>query len=155
MTPEDPANTPRPHVTDEEVTPAWSAVGAHWPGSLMETMGMEVLENTAHRTVVVAPVQGNRQSAGILHGGASAALAETAASLATQVHAHELWGEDAHAVGVELSVSHLRAARGGRVRAVATALHLGRTSSVHLVEVLDDEDRLVASARVSNRILTR
>lgn len=114
---------------------------------------MEVVENTARRTVVTAPLDGNRQTTGILHGGASAALAETAASLAAQVHAHALLGAAGRAVGVELSVSHLRAAREGSVRAVATALHLGRTSTVHQVDVLDEEDRLIASARVSNRIL--
>lgn len=114
---------------------------------------MEVVEHGATRTVITAPLDGNRQSSGLLHGGASAALAETAASLAAQAHARSLLGERGHAVGVELSISHLRAARQGSVRAVATALHLGRTSTVHLVDVLDDEDRLVASARVTNRIL--
>ena len=64
-------------------------VGAHWPGTLMEATGMEVLEHSATRTVISMPIDGNRQSAGILHGGASAALAETAASFAAQIHARE------------------------------------------------------------------
>lgn len=114
---------------------------------------MEVLEHSARRTVVTAPVAGNRQTVGLLHGGASAALAETAASLAAQAHARSVVGEQGRAVGVELSISHLRGVGEGSVRAVATAVHLGRTSTVHLVDLVDDEDRLIASARVSNRIL--
>jgi len=128
-----------------------SLVGAHWPGSLMERMGMEVVEHSAQRTVVTMPIEGNRQSAGLLHGGASAALAETAASLAAQARAGEVGATGA--VGVELSISHLRAARSAPVVATATAVHLGRTSTVHVVDVRDGEGRLVASARVSNRIL--
>ncbi|WP_331394260.1 hotdog fold thioesterase [Actinomyces polynesiensis] len=56
-------------------------------------------------------------------------------------------------MGTELSVSHLRVAREGTVTAVATAVHLGGTSTVHLVEVRDEGGRLVASARVTNRLL--
>ena len=123
-----PDDTNRPAPT--------TLVGAHWPGTLMERMGMEVVEHSASRTVVTAPVGGNRQSAGVLHGGASAALA----------------GAE-RAVGTELSVSHLRVAREGTVTAVATAVHLGGTSTVHLVEVRDEGGRLVASARVTNRLL--
>jgi len=75
-------------------------VGAHWPGTLMEATGMEVLEHSATRTVISMPIDGNRQSAGILHGGASAALAETAASFAAQIHAREANpGKQAYAVG--------------------------------------------------------
>ena len=43
-------------------------VGAHWPGTLMEATGMEVIEHSAVRTVISMPIDGNRQSAGILHG---------------------------------------------------------------------------------------
>lgn len=117
----------------------------------MERMGMEVVEHSAQRTVVTMPLEGNRQSAGLLHGGASAALAETAASLAAQARAHEVG--TAGAVGVELSISHLRAAHSAPVVATATAVHLGRTSTVHVVDIRDGEGRLVASARVSNRLL--
>ena len=94
-------------------------VGAHWPGTLMEVTGMEVLEHTAARTVISMPIDGNRQSAGILHGGASAALAETAASFAAQIHARETNpGKQAYAVGTELNASHIAAGRSGIVTAM-------------------------------------
>ena len=131
-------------------------VGAHWPGTLMEVTGMEVLEHTAARTVISMPIDGNRQSAGILHGGASAALAETAASFAAQIHARETNpGKQAYAVGTELNASHIAAGRSGIVTATATAVHLGRSSTVHTVEIRDEANHLVSVARVTNRILMR
>ena len=145
--------------SDQTKTPSDAArhwVGASWPGTLMELTGMEVLEHTARRTVVSMPVAGNLQNGGILHGGASAALAETAGSFAACAHADDLHpGGGAYAVGTELSASHVAAGRGGRVTAVATAAHLGRTSTVHTVEVRDDDGRLISCARITNRILMR
>lgn len=159
----DETNAPDPDLPDDrgpgrpdaDPAPGGPLVGARWPGSLMERMGMQVVEHSAGRTVVEMPVDGNRQTAGLLHGGASAALAETAASLAAQAHARAVSPDgSAHVVGVELSISHVRAVSRGQVRAVATAVHLGRTSTVHLVDVVGADGRLVASARVSNRILS-
>ena len=115
---------------------------------------MEVLEHSAARTVISMPIDGNRQSAGILHGGASAALAETAASFAAQIHARETHpGKQAYAVGTELNASHISAGREGRI--TATAVHLGRSSTVHTVDIRDDAGRLISVARVTNRILVR
>ena len=125
-------------------------VGAHWPGTLMEATGMEVLEHSATRTVISMPIDGNRQSAGILHGGASAA------SFAAQIHAREANpGKQAYAVGTELNASHISAGREGIITATATAVHLGRSSTVHTVEIRDEADRLISIARVTNRILVR
>lgn len=81
--------TKRSHSSTPDPLARGGWVGAHWPGTLMEATGMEVLEHSAARTVISMPIDGNRQSAGILHGGASAALAETAASFAAQIHARE------------------------------------------------------------------
>ncbi|WP_231367233.1 PaaI family thioesterase [Schaalia sp. ZJ405] len=131
-------------------------VGAHWPGSLMEHMGMEVHEHGASRTVITMPVDGNRQSAGILHGGASAALIESAASFSAQIHARTVFGrDDGFAVGIEISVSHVRSATQGQVTAISEAVHLGGSQTVHLVNVTDDQGRLIATGRVTNRILRR
>lgn len=91
--------TKHTHPTTPDPLARGGWVGAHWPGTLMEATGMEVLEHSASRTVISMPIDGNRQSAGILHGGASAALAETAASFAAQIHARETHpGKQAYAV---------------------------------------------------------
>ena len=84
-------------------------------------MGIEVIEASAERVVGTMPVEGNTQPYGLLHGGASAALAETLGSIAAAAHA----GEGRAAVGIELNATHHRSARTGLVTGTATALHLG------------------------------
>nr|WP_276310948.1 PaaI family thioesterase [Schaalia canis] len=118
----------------------------------MERMGMEVLEHRVERTVVRMPVAGNTQRVGILHGGATAALAETAGSLAASTTVTD---DHTIVVGVELSISHLRTAREGMVTATAVPEHLGRTSTVHLVRIEDEKGRLISTARISNRLIPR
>ena len=124
---------------------AVSAVGASGlsdseRGTLMTTLRMEVLERSADRTVVRMPVDGARQVLGVLHGGASAALIETAASVA----AHEAAPDDMAPLGAELQVSHLRPAQRGWVTAVATPVHRGRRTAVYEVRVSDEDGRAVA-----------
>ena len=141
----DPARRPFP-----DPRPAGSAVSASsalhavledsGEGTLMETLGMEVVTRDAHRTEVRMPVDGARQVVGILHGGATAALIETAASVAARAGAPD----DAVPVGAELTVSHLRSVSQGWVKATATPLHRGRRTVVYQVTVTDDDERTIA-----------
>ncbi len=105
---------------------------------------MTVLERGAQRTVVRMPVAGALQVLGVLHGGASAALVETAASVA----AREAAPQGTAPVGAELSVSHLRPVRQGQVTATAVPAHLGRRSALYRVEVVDDQGRLSATGQL-------
>lgn len=90
-------------------------------------------------------VEGNRQPAGLLNGGASAALVETLASV---VAFHDA-GPDGSAVGIELSVSHHLGVRTGRVTGVATALHRGRTVACYEVVLTDEAARRIATGRLT------
>src|SRR5436305_1479545 len=92
-------------------------------GALGERMGLRLLEVSADRVVGTLPVEGNTQPYGLLHGGASAVLAEQLGTVAAQAHA----GPGRSAVGVELNASHHRAATSGTATGVATALSRGRT----------------------------
>lgn len=112
-------------------------------------LGLRLDAVSAEEATGWAPVAGNTQPAGLWHGGASAAMIETLASLAACAHA----GAGRQVVGTELSVSHLRAVRAGRVHGQAVAQHLGANSAVYLVTLTNDQDALVASGRVSCRIL--
>src|SRR3954471_3486801 len=103
-------------------------------GTLIETMGITVTEASADRVVATMPVAGNTQPYGLLHGGASAVLAETLGSIAAAQHA----GEGRGAVGIELNATHHRSARSGVVTGTATALHLGRTLASYQVVVEDE-----------------
>ncbi len=114
-------------------------------------MGIEVTEISAERVVGSMPVEGNTQPYGLLHGGASAALAETLGSLGAMSHA----GRDQIAVGVDLSITHHRAVREGRVTGVATPVHAGRTLATYTVDIVDEAGARVATARLTCAIRPR
>ncbi len=80
-------------------------------GGLIDRLHMTVTYVDANRATATMPVEGNTQPYGLLHGGASAALAETVASLASAVHA----GPGRIAVGVDLNITHHRSVTSGFV----------------------------------------
>jgi 1,4-dihydroxy-2-naphthoyl-CoA hydrolase len=108
-------------------------------------MGIEFTELEADRLVATMPVAGNRQPYGLLHGGASAVLAETLGSVAAALHA----GRDNVAMGTELNCTHHRSATDGLVTGVCTPLHVGRTVSSFAISITDAAGRLVCTARLS------
>lgn len=120
-------------------------------GTLMERMGIVVRSAGADRAEGSMPVAGNTQPYGLLHGGASAVLAETLGSYAAMAHAMP----DGIAVGVDLSITHHRAAREGMVRGVATAIHRGRTIATYAIDITDESGRVVATARLTCAIRQR
>ncbi len=115
-------------------------------GELDVKMGVTILEQSAERVVATMPVEGNRQSFGLLHGGASVAFAEALGSWAAVIHA----GPGRTAVGVDINATHHRAATGGVVTGVATAVQLGRTLACHEIVITDDEGRRLCTARITN-----
>lgn len=124
---------------------AMQSVLAAMPGTLIERLGIEFVEVTAQRLVATMPVQGNTQPYGLLHGGASVALAETLGSFGAMLAA----GEGRVAVGVDINATHHRSARSGRVTGVATAIALGRTLASYEVVVSDSDGRRVCTARIT------
>lgn len=115
------------------------------PEQLADRVGMEILEYTPERMTGRIPVAGNRQPYGLLHGGASAVLAETLGSLAAALHA----GQNRIAVGTELSCTHHRAATDGYVTGVATPLHRGRSTATYDITITDDDGQRICTARLS------
>ncbi|BAJ75368.1 uncharacterized protein, possibly [Microbacterium testaceum StLB037] len=120
------------------------------PGALDERLGITVTEQSAERVVASLPVVGNTQSLGRLHGGATAALAEAVGSWAAMIHAS---GYGKVCVGVDLNITHHRGARDGRIHAVATPAHRGRRMATYDIRVTDDDDRLIATARITNLLV--
>jgi len=112
---------------------------------LIAKLGIVVESVTADRATATMPVEGNTQPYGVLHGGASAALAETVGSLAAMAHA----GAGKMAVGVDLNITHHRAISAGIVTATATAAHLGRNVASYNIEVVSPDDLRVATARLT------
>jgi uncharacterized protein (TIGR00369 family) len=132
-----------PHPVMDE----WPDVGP----TLLDRMGIEVLEATVERIVATMPVAGNIQPFGLLHGGASCVLAETLGSIGSTLHAHP----DAVAVGVDINATHHRALREGTVRGVATPVHLGRTVACYEVVISDERERRVCTARITCHLMPR
>lgn len=114
-------------------------------GTLGERMGIEFLEASPERVVARMPVKGNTQPYGLLHGGASAVLAESLGSVAAALHA----GPDRVAVGIEINATHHRSVAEGQVTGVATPLHTGRTLATYQVEIRDDRERLICTSRIT------
>ncbi|MGN6425413.1 hotdog fold thioesterase [uncultured Leifsonia sp.] len=118
-------------------------------GELDTKMGVRILEQSAERVVATMPVEGNRQSFGLLHGGASVAFAEALGSWAAVIHA----GPGRSAVGLDINATHHRSARSGLVTGVATAIRLGRTVTSHEVVVTDEDGNRLCTARITNLII--
>ncbi|WP_433548162.1 PaaI family thioesterase [Streptomyces sp. CA-294286] len=134
----------------QAVLDEYAALGVDLPalfsaGHLGTRMGVEIVEASADRVVGTMPVEGNTQPYGLLHGGASAVLAETLGSVGAMLHG----GSTKIAVGVDLNCTHHRGARSGLVTGVATPVHRGRSTATYEVVITDEHDKRVCTARLT------
>ena len=134
------------------ITPAQQAIfdglSKRWEGTselLADRLGIEITDLDPARLVATMPVAGNRQPYGLLHGGASAVLAETLGSVAAAL----LAGPDNVAMGIELNCTHHRSATEGQVTAVCTPLHVGRSVSSFEIVISDQHGRRTCTARLT------
>ena len=127
--------------------PAWAPSGALSP--LDAKLGIEIVDYDPDRLVATMPVEGNTQPFGLLHGGASVVLAETLGSIGSAIHAYPA----RIAVGVDINATHHRAATSGLVTGVATAIHLGRSSTSYDVAITDEQGRRVCTSRITCALL--
>jgi len=112
---------------------------------LADALGIRLVELTAARVVATMPVdERTRQPYGILHGGASVALAETVASLGALMNVDR---ERQTMVGLEINANHLRAKTEGEVTATATPIHVGRSTQVWDIRIVDEAGRPVCVSR--------
>ncbi len=119
--------------------------------SLIAHLGIEVLEAGDDYLKARMPVdQRTRQPAGVLHGGASVALAETLASWAA---AFAVDRSKHHCVGIEINANHLRPASSGFVIRIARPIQLGKSLHVWEVRISDEKDKLVCVSRVTMAVL--
>ena len=116
-------------------------------------IGIEITELTCERVVATMPVDDRtRQPFGILHGGASMALAETVASIGATACIDR---EQFVAVGQEINGNHIRSKSSGIVTATATPVHVGRRSHVWAIEIVDEEKNLICIARCTMAIVPK
>ena len=120
---------------------------------LASTLGIEVVELTPERVVATMPVDNRtRQPFGILHGGASVALAETIASLGACLNVDL---EQFNAVGLEINANHLRAKKDGVVTGTGTPVHVGKSTQVWEVRIVDEEARAICISRCTLAVVPR
>lgn len=134
--------------------PSLDQLNALTPGTLGEALGIQLtaLDDEALRgTMPVDPR--TRQPFGLLHGGASVALAETLGSLAAWLCLDD--PEREHAVGLEINANHVRALREGVVTGSARPEHLGRSTQVWSIRIEDEAGRLVCVSRLTMAVVAR
>lgn len=118
--------------------------------TMMKHLDMEIVEITDKTISMKMPVDGRtKQIDGILHGGATAALAESLGSVASYLTLES----PKTCVGIDLNVSHLKAVHGGSITATATPIRLGSTIQVWEIRVVNDAKELIAFSRLTAMIL--
>lgn len=119
--------------------------------TLIEALGIKFEELSEERVVATMPVNEiTRQPFGVLHGGASVALAETVASIGTYLLVDQ---ETESCAGLEINANHIRAKKDGIVKAIGTPLHRGRTTMVWDIKIVDEDDKLVCVSRCTMAVL--
>lgn len=124
-----------------------AALNAINPGTLNEALGIRFTEVGDDYLRATLPVdERTKQPYGLLHGGASVALAETLGSVAAWL---ALPADGGRVVGIEINANHLRAATSGEVTGTARPLHLGRSTQVWEIRIEDAQGRLTCISRVT------
>ncbi|GAB3660590.1 PaaI family thioesterase [Glycomyces tarimensis] len=144
------SNIPRGSIFSPEVLEEFAGLGIDLEalfsgGTLGDRMGIEILHAEPDRVTGTMPVEGNTQPYGLLHGGASAVLAETLGTIGAMLHG----GPRRIAVGVDLNATHHRAVRSGAVTGEAVPLHRGRSTATYEITVSDEDGRRVCTARLT------
>lgn len=126
---------------------------AQWSrATLVETLGIRYTELREDALVGTMPVDANTvQPFGLLHGGASVALAETLGSMAGQM----MVDAEHMVVGLEINANHLRGVRAGLVTGVASPLHVGRSTQVWEIRITDEAGALACVSRLTLAVVRR
>lgn len=123
--------------------------------TMVEHLGIQFTAIDAESITASMPVdQRTIQPAGLLHGGASVALAETLGSVAATLCVNPA---ESTCVGLEINANHIRSVRSGYVTGVARPLHLGNSTQVWDIRIYDDnaEERLICVCRLTMAVLKR
>ncbi|TYS67117.1 hotdog fold thioesterase [Sutcliffiella horikoshii] len=121
--------------------------------TLIDLLGIEIVELSEERAVATMPVdKRTHQPFGLLHGGASVALAETIASIGTF---NLIDKEIEICVGLEINANHLKGKKDGVVKAIGTPLHRGKSTMVWDIKIVDEEDALICISRCTMAILKK
>lgn len=121
--------------------------------TLMETLEITYVDVGSDYLVATMPVSPKvHQPLGLLHGGATAALAESVGSAASHllidIHAFEIRG-------IEITANHLKSVKSGVVTATASVLHKGKTTHLWKIEIRDEDQNLISFCKLTNIVLPK
>ncbi|PJK07483.1 esterase [Lysobacteraceae bacterium NML120232] len=135
----------RPDISLEQLN-AWSE------NTLMHPLGIVFTELGKDYLCATMPVDARtHQPYGLLHGGASAALAETLGSTAAGLCV----SDDEAVVGIEINANHLRGVRQGEVKGTARPLHVGRSTQVWEIRIENSDGQLVCISRLTVAVIAK
>jgi 1,4-dihydroxy-2-naphthoyl-CoA hydrolase len=113
--------------------------------TLMGALGIEVEKLSPEEVILTMEVgPKTHQPLGYLHGGASVALAETAASIGAFMNVDS---EKYNVFGIEINANHVKSKRDGVVKGIAKPLHIGKTTMVWEIKIVDEENSLISISR--------
>lgn len=121
--------------------------------TLMQTLEIEYIDAGSNFLKAKMPVNEKvHQPMGLLHGGASVALAESVGSAASIFF---IDSEKFEVRGIEISANHLKSKRAGMVYATATLIHKGRTIHLWEIRITDENEELVSLCKLTNMVIPR
>lgn len=121
--------------------------------TLIESLGIEVVSLDKNQVQMTMPVdERTRQPAGFLHGGASVALAESAASVGAYLNVDP---EEANVFGLEINANHMKSKREGIVTAKAIPRHIGKTTMVWEIDITDEQNNLICVSRCTIGVISK
>jgi len=141
-------------MSDQLLTDVTAEVQGLGMGALAELMGIQLVsalvDSRGWASIsATMPVAGNTQPYGLLHGGASAVLAETLGSIAAGITAHQRLGQGALVVGIELNCTHHKAARDGVVTGIATMISVGSTMLCSDIVITNENGDRICTSRLT------
>ena len=134
-------------------TPNREALNNSSENTINATLGIHFTEVTDNSLTGTMPVDSRtHQPYGILHGGASVVLAETLGSMAGNLCVDP---KNHYVVGLDINANHLRSVSSGSVTGTATPIHIGRSTQVWNIEIVDEQGRKVCISRLTLAVLER
>ena len=121
--------------------------------TLMQTLNIEYIDAGPDYLVATMPVNSSvHQPMGLLHGGATVALAESVGSAASMLFVNS---EVSEVRGIEIAANHLKAKRNGIVTATARIVHKGKSIHLWEIRVVDENDHLISLCKLTNMVLPK
>ena len=121
--------------------------------TLMETLDIKFIDVEENRVVATMPVTSKvHQPDGVLHGGATVALAETVGSYASFLSVDK---NTQMVRGIEISANHVKSIKEGLVIATAIPIHKGRTTQLWEIRIVDEQDKLISICKLTTMVLSK